>query len=83
MATALAFGVRTTLHCDYPSASPSVLATLWSAVTRATLTGRVMGPQERLSPYAALQGVTSKAAYNYREEALKGTLTTGKIADCV
>jgi predicted amidohydrolase YtcJ len=82
-ATALSLGVRTTLHCDYPSASPSVLDAIWSAVTRTTLTGRVMGPQERLSPYAALQGVTSKAAYNYREEALKGTITAGKIADLV
>jgi predicted amidohydrolase YtcJ len=83
MATALSLGVRTTLHCDYPSASPSVLSTLWSAVTRTTLTGRVMGPEERLSPYAALQGVTSKAAYNYREEGQKGTITAGKIADLV
>ncbi|MEI6158547.1 MAG: amidohydrolase [Roseococcus sp.] len=83
MATALALGVRTTLHCDYPSASPSVMETIWSAVTRTTLTGRVMGPEEALSPYAALQGVTSKAAYNYREEGQKGTITAGKIADLV
>jgi predicted amidohydrolase YtcJ len=83
MATALGLGVRTTLHCDYPSASPSVMETIWSAVTRTTLTGRVMGLEERLSPYAALQGVTSKAAYNYREEAQKGTITAGKIADLV
>jgi predicted amidohydrolase YtcJ len=83
MATALSLGVRTTLHCDYPSASPNVMATIWSAVTRTTLTGRVMGPEECLTPYAALQGFTSKAAYNYREEGLKGTITAGKIADLV
>ncbi len=82
-ATALSLGVRTTLHCDCPSASPSVMAAIGTAVTRTTLTGRVMGPEEALSPYAALQGVTSKAAYNYREEGQKGTITAGKIADLV
>ncbi len=83
MASAMAAGVRLTLHCDYPSASPNVMDTIGIAVTRTTLTGRVMGPQEHLSPYAALQAMTSKAAYNYREETLKGTITAGKIADLV
>lgn len=82
-ATAAALGVRVTLHCDCPSASPSVMAAIGTAVTRTTLTGRVMGAEEALSPYAALQGFTSKAAYNYREEAQKGTITAGKIADLV
>lgn len=82
-ATALSLGVRTTLHCDCPSASPSVMEAIGIAVTRTTLTGRVMGPEEALSPYAALQGVTSKAAYNYREEGQKGTITAGKLADLV
>ena len=52
----------------------------WS---RTTLSGAIIGPQERVSPYTALLGVTRNAAYFYREEAIKGTITAGKIADLV
>ena len=54
-----------------------------SAVTRTTFSGRVMGPQERIDPYQALLGVTRDAAFTYREEGSKGTITVGKIADLV
>ena len=52
-------------------------------MTRATLTGQVLGPQERVSPYTALLGATRNAAYAYREETTKGTISAGKIADLV
>ena len=83
MASALTAGLRTTMHCDCPSASPNVIEAIWTAVTRTTLSGQVLGPQERVSPYDALLGVTRNVAYTYREEALKGTITAGKIADLV
>lgn len=83
MASALAAGLRTTLHCDCPSASPNVMEAIWTAVTRQTLSGRVLGPQERVSPYDALLGVTRNVAFTYREEDIKGTITVGKIADLV
>jgi hypothetical protein len=82
-ATSIRMGVRTTFHNDCPSASPNVLAMVGAAVTRTTFSGRVMGPEERTSPYQALLGVTRDAAFTYREEATKGTISAGKIADLV
>jgi predicted amidohydrolase YtcJ len=83
LASAIKQGLRTTLHCDCPSASPSMLEAIWTAVTRTTLSGQVLGPEERISPYMALLAATRNVAYTYREEALKGTLSVGKIADLV
>jgi predicted amidohydrolase YtcJ len=82
-ASAVKAGVRATLHCDCPSAAPNVMEAIWTAVTRTTLSGQVLGPDERVDPYTALLGTTRNAAYTYREEALKGTITAGKIADLV
>jgi predicted amidohydrolase YtcJ len=83
LASALAAGLRSTIHCDCPSASPNMMEAVWTAVTRTTMSGQVLGPQERVSPYAALLGATRNVAYTYREEASKGTITAGKIADLV
>ena len=83
LASAVGLGLNTTIHCDCPSASPNMMAAIGTAVTRRTLSGQVLGPQERLDPYAALLGVTRNAAYAFREEATKGTITTGKVADLV
>lgn len=83
LASAFAAGINTTLHCDCPSASPNMMEAIGTAVTRATFSGRVLGPEERVSPYTALLGATRNAAYSYREEAVKGTITAGKIADLV
>ena len=82
-ATSIKTGVRTTFHNDCPSASPNVLAMVGAAVTRTTFSGRMMGAEERVSPYQALLGVTRDAAFTYREEASKGTISVGKIADLV
>lgn len=82
-ATSLQLGVRTSFHNDCPSASPNVLQMVGSAVTRTTRSGRVMGPEERISPYQALLGVTRNAAYVYREEAVKGTIAKDKLADLI
>ena len=82
-ASAVKLGLNTTLHCDCPSASPNMMEAIGTAVTRATLTGQVLGPQERVSPYTALLGATRNAAYAYREETTKGTISAGKIADLV
>ena len=83
LASAVALGVNATLHCDCPSASPNMLEAIGTAVTRTTVSGRVLGPQERVSPYTALLAVTRNAAHYYREEDVKGTITAGKVADLV
>jgi predicted amidohydrolase YtcJ len=83
LASAIKQGLRTTMHCDCPSASPNMMEAIWTAVTRTTLSGQVLGPDERIGPYMALLAATRNVAYTYREEALKGTLSVGKIADLV
>ena len=83
LASAARQGLRTTIHCDCPSASPNFMEAIWTAVTRTTLSGQVLGPEERVDPYIALLGATRNVAYTYREEAIKGTITAGKIADLV
>ena len=83
LASVLEAGLNATLHCDCPSASPNVMEAIGTAVTRATVSGAILGPQERVSPYTALLGFTRNAAHYYREEATKGTITVGKIADLV
>lgn len=81
--SAHAKGVVTALHNDTPSSGPNVLFSIWSAVNRQTATGKTLGPAQRVDPYLAMQGFTSNAAYQYREEAKKGTIKAGKFADFV
>lgn len=44
---------------------------------------QVLIPEERVTPYQALQSITISAAKQHREEATKGTLTVRKLADLV
>ncbi len=43
----------------------------------------MIGPDERVTPLEALAAITIHAAYQYREEATKGTIEPGKLADLV
>jgi len=81
--TASDLGIRFTNHTDFNVAPIDQLFTVWTAVTRHTREGPVLGPHERITPYEALQALTSTAAWAYREEAAKGTLEPGKLADLV
>jgi predicted amidohydrolase YtcJ len=53
------------------------------AVPSFLASGRVVGPDERVSPYIALKAVTEMAAWRIEEEKTKGTLGPGKLADMV
>ncbi|MFN8515071.1 MAG: amidohydrolase [Chloroflexia bacterium] len=56
---------------------------IWTMVARRTLTGRVLGGEERLSRAEAIRLYTSGAAYAMRREAHWGSLEAGKWADFV
>lgn len=83
LASAQAKGVRSGIHNDSPSSGPNALFTIWSAVNRKTYSGKTLGPEQRIDPYLALQGLTSNAAYQYKEEASKGMIRAGMLADLV
>lgn len=76
-------GLRPTIHNDSPVVPPNMTRLIWSAVTRRTRSGDVLGPAQRVTPYEALMEVTSNAAYELHEEKDKGTLEPGKLADLV
>ena len=77
-------GIRFSLNHDAPVLPlPDVMAIVDAAVNRTTASGIVVGPDERASPYLALRAVTAYAAYQIKEEATKGTLEVGKLADLV
>lgn len=76
-------GIRYTLHNDPPVVPPDMIRTLWSATTRRTRSGQILGAEQRASIQEALAGITIDAARQYGEESRKGSITTGKQADFV
>lgn len=81
--SALKKGVRITTHTDAPVALPNLMMIVHTAVNRTSRSGTIMGPNERLTPYEALQSITIWGAYQFFEENKKGSLTAGKLADMV
>ncbi len=81
--TALNKGIPITIHTDAPVALPNLMRVLWTAVARTSRSGKIIGPEERLTPYQALQAITIWSAYQHYEEDKKGSLENGKLADLV
>ena len=76
--THLAFG------SDWFVAPPTPLEGIYAAVTRRTIDGKNPGgwvPEQKITVEEALRAYTSGAAYASFEEARKGTLERGKLAD--
>lgn len=83
MRSAIDKGIRAANHSDYNVTPMDQMFIVWSAVNRVTRSGRVLGPEQRITPYEALQSITINGAYMLFEEARKGSLEPGKIADLV
>ncbi|MFP6607246.1 MAG: amidohydrolase [Myxococcota bacterium] len=81
--SALARGVRFTIHCDAPVVPMEPLRLVWAAVNRKTRSDFTLGEAERISPMQALAAVTIDAAWQHFEEDVKGSLEPGKLADFV
>lgn len=80
-ATALSHGVPISLHSDSPVTPLGTLSTMKHAVTRLTMSGRVMGAHERISAEQALHAVTIGSAYMLKMDHEIGSLEAGKFAD--
>lgn len=70
-----------TFHSDTPVLQPNALESIWCAVNRKTKRGVQLDEDQKVSVYDALRAVTVNGAYQYGEEAHKGTLEVGKLAD--
>lgn len=74
-------GVPTSLHTDTPVAPPFPLESVWIAVNRFGLSGKVRGPEERITVDQALRMVTIDAAFTLGVENKVGSIAAGKHAD--
>ena len=74
-------GLPFTLHTDTPVLRPNLLEAAWCAVNRVTKEGARLDEDQKVSVYDALRAITANGAHQYGEEARKGTLEPGKLAD--
>ncbi len=81
--SALDKNLRITIHTDAPVALPNLMRVVWTATTRISRSGKIIGKDQRLTVYEALKCITDWSAYQHFEEKTKGTLEKGKIADLV
>lgn len=74
-------GVLFSLHTDSPVTPLGPLHSMWAAMNRVTASGRVLGPNERISAQDALRAVTLSAAYLHNLQNEIGSIEIGKRAD--
>ncbi len=82
-AEAQSLGLKVNFHQDTPITKPNMLHTVWCAVTRTARDGSVIGEDQKISVYSALEAITINGAYQYFEEDSKGSIKEGKRADLV
>lgn len=75
-------GVRVTASSDVPSTvSANPFIALYALVTRKNNLGQLVAPDQAVSREEALRAYTVGGTWLTREEALKGTIELGKLAD--
>lgn len=79
----LARGMKFSSHHDAPVAFPDSMRILDATVTRRTRSGDILGPAHRVDVMTALKAMTLWPAYQHFEEADKGSIEAGKLADLV
>ncbi len=83
MRDAIDAGLHPTNHTDAVVAPLDQMFMLWSAVNRISRAGAEIGPDQRVTPLEGLKAMTIWVAEQYGEQASKGTLEAGKLADMV
>lgn len=81
LSEAVRAGLHFGLHSDCPITPMDSLRTLWTAVTRRTSGGEVLGEAQKLTVAEALHSLTADSAWLVHEEGRRGTLEVGMYAD--
>ena len=81
--SARAAGLTPSNHSDFSVTPLDTRFMLWTSMNRASPTGVVSGPDERIDAYAALQALTTGPAWQIFEEERKGRIKPGLLADFV
>lgn len=79
-------GVHVSIGSDCPVEAFDPMPNIYSAVARKNITGkekRVFLPDQKMTMQEAIHAFTVEGAYASGEEAIKGTVTAGKLADFI
>ncbi len=73
-------GIPVSLHSDFAMAPAEPLLLAWVAANRIVASGKVMNPEEKISVYNAMKGITITAARTFEMEKKIGSIKEGKEA---
>jgi len=73
-------GVPVSLHSDFAMAPADPLLLAWVAANRIVASGKVMNPEEKISVYDAMKGITITAARTFEMDKKIGSIKVGKEA---
>jgi predicted amidohydrolase YtcJ len=79
--TLIDHGIPAPGHSDAAVCQFNPFLAMWSMVNRKTATGQSLDSREAVSRIEALRAYTTLGAWSGREEAIKGSLEPGKVAD--
>lgn len=83
MVAAMDAGLKASNHTDFNVTPLNPFFMLWTSMARTTRSDHVLGPDQRIDAYRGLQALTINPAWAYREEARRGSIAAGKLADFV
>ena len=81
--SALELDLPFTIHLDAPIVPMDPLLGVWATVNRLSTSGKVIGPEQRVSVMQALRATTIDAAWQIFKEDQIGSIEVGKLADLV
>lgn len=76
-------GLKPSMHNDKPVSDIDPFLNMEISVLRQSSSGRVLGADQAITPYQALESYTVNAAYQFGMEDVAGSLEVGKYADFV
>ncbi len=81
--SAAVLGLKFSVHTDAPVTPISPLQLLWSTVNRESLSGNIIGEDQKISTMQAIRSITIDAAWQVFQENNRGSIEKGKFADLV